>query len=537
MEPGLSPPQPAAAALAAARAHAQAGRLDDALATAREAARADPEAAEAFAIWGVAAAELGRFSEALAPLRAAAERVPPGSIGWANISSQLVRSLSNVGFWAEALARAEAVERLNAPDPMVRQRIGAAFARMNLSERGLPHLEWARGQRPDWPELLTELGLADMAEGRLDEAEAALEQAIAAAPRMIQPHAALAELRRWTPETAHIARLEAARADPALSALDRGNLGFALFKELDDLGRAEEAWAVLEESNEACRELATMDWTAGGEAELVEALKQTFPADRLANPSAAGPTGPAPIFIVGLPRSGTTLLERILAGHSEVTALGELPSFPIAFRNASTAPDRSRLDAATVRATAAADWAAAGALYLAETRALAPAARRFIDKLPANSLLVGAVRLALPQATIIHMRRRPMDALFGAYKVRFSNWYGWSYRQADLAAHHGHHAGLMDHWRAGLAGDLIEVDYEALVADPESVIRRLLEACGLAFEPACLEPHNTEGSVRTASITQVREPITRARVGGWRRYERQLQPLRQALQAAGIATD
>jgi tetratricopeptide (TPR) repeat protein len=535
--PRAAPSPIAAGALAAARAHAHAGRLEPALEAARRAAQADPQAGEACAIWGVAACELGRFGEAVEPLRLAAERAPPGSIGWANITSQLVRALSNTGFWAEALARAEAVERLDAPDPAVRERIGAALARMNLTGRGLPHLEWAYGRRPAWPELLTELGLAYMAEGRLDEAEAALEGAIAAAPTMTQPHSVLAGLRRWSAESAHVARLEALRASAEITPLARGNVGFALFKELDDLGRTDEAWRVLEESNEACRSQASMDWSEGGEAALVAALKAAFPAERLrAAPGGAG-DGARPIFIVGLPRSGTTLLERIVAAHSEVEALGELPTFPIVFRGASKARDRSRLDAATVEGAAQADWRAAGELYLSESRPLTSGAPRFIDKLPANSLLVGAIRLALPQAAIIHMRRAPMDALFGAYKVRFSNWYGWAYRQADLAAHYMGHEALMAHWREGLGESLIEVDYEALVSDPEPQIRRVLDALGLAFEPACLEPHRTQGAVRTASIVQVREPMTAARVGGWRRYERQLQPLREALEAAGTAID
>lgn len=498
----------------------------------------EPRLGEAFAIWGVSACELGRFSEAVEPLRIAVQRVPPGTIGWANLASQLARALSNTGFWAEAVAHAEAVERLDPPDPLVRQRIGAAFARMNLSDRGLPHLEWARRERPDWPDLLTELGIAYLAEGRLDEAEAAIEQAIATAPAMTQPHSVLAGLRQWRPETAHVGRLEALRADSTLSPLARGNLGFALFKELDDLGRTEEAWAVLEESNEACRTLATMDWTEAGEAEFVAAQKAAFPVDRLAEiPRLDGEGAYRPIFIVGLPRSGTTLLERIIAAHSEVEALGELPTFPIIFRAASLAADRTRLDAPVVHGVAGADWRKLGELYLSETAPLGHGGRRFIDKLPANSLLVGAIALALPHASIIHMRRRPMDALFGAYKVRFSNWYGWAYRQADLAAHYLHHAALMDHWRTGLGERFIELDYEDLAAEPESTIRRVLDACNLPFETACLEPHKTAGPVRTASIVQVREPITTSRIAGWRRYERQLEPLRCALEAAGVAVE
>ncbi|MFC3071000.1 tetratricopeptide repeat-containing sulfotransferase family protein [Phenylobacterium soli] len=532
-----SPPAPgpgpnAAASLAAARGHAQAGQLEPALEAAREAAGLDPRLGEAFAIWGVAAAELGRFGDAVEPLRIAAQRTPPGSIGWANLTSQLARCLSNTGFWAEALECAEAVERAEIPDPLVRQRIGAAFARMNRNDRGLPHLEWARERRPDWPDLLGELGLAYMSEGRLDEAEVVFEQAIALSPAMVQPHATLAQLRRWTPERNHVSRLAALRADPATPPLDRGSLGFALFKELDDLGRTDEAWAVLEDANAACWAKSTVDWSAEGEEALTDALIETFPAAPAAQDLAS--EGPTPIFILGLPRSGTTLLERMLAAHSQVEALGELPTFPILFRAAAALADRRAITPELVRATAGADWRDIGELYAAAVRPLGQGTPFFIDKLPANSLLVGAIRCALPQARIILLRRAPMDSLFGAYKIRFASWYGWSYRQEDLAAHYLTHERLMAHWAETLGDALIEVSYETLVANPEAEIRRILAACGLAFEPACLEPHKTPGAVRTASITQVREPISAARVGGWRRYEAQLEPLRRALAAAGV---
>lgn len=521
--------------LVLARSHAQAGHLAPALEAAERAAKLDPRLAEAFAIWGVAAAELGRFAEALEPLRVASQRSLRGSVGWANLTSQLVRCLSNTGFWTEALGHADLLERGDVPDPLVRMRLGASFARMNLTRRGRTHLEWAAGARPDWPELLAELGLAYMSDGDVAAAEATFERAIALAPRMVQPHAALAAVRRWTSEKNHVERLQALRTDPALSPLERGSIGFALFKELDDLGRTEDAWAVLEASNEACWSSTTADWSHGGEAALTDALIETFPANRLTQVKHGAPTAARPIFIVGLPRSGTTLVERILAAHSKVEALGELPTFPILFRSAAQEADRRRLTPELVRATRNADWRKVGEHYGKETAGLAGGAPFLIDKLPANSLLLGAIRLALPHALIVHVRRRPMDALFGAYKVRFSNWYGWSYRQADLAAHYVAHDRLMDHWREALGESLIQVSYEAMVSAPEAETRRLLSACGLDFEPTCLEPHKTQGPVRTASMTQVREPISTSRVGGWRRYARELEPLRHALEVAGVA--
>lgn len=523
-----------AAHLAAAKRFVQAQQLDRALEEAKRAATIDPANTEAYAYWGVSAAELGRFVDALQPLQVAADRSPPGTVGWANLVSQRVRALSNVGFWSEAVRLAQAVEAYTPPDPPVRQRIGAAYARVGLIERGLPHLQWAVQARPDLLEAQVELGVAYLSLGRLDEAEQALENAIALSPLWPQPHMALAAMRRWTDETAHIARLRAVMADPAVNAFDRASLGFSLFKELNDLGRRDEAWPVLVESNDAIGRQRS-SWSAAEDRELVQALIDTFPADAFDRARTPGrPAGPTPIFVLGLPRSGTTLVERILASHSQVVAMGELPTFPLLFRAASNAADRRILNEATIRGVAGWDWSVTAEDYLAQTAFLAGDARFVTDKLPANSLTIGAVRMAFPDAPIVLLSRDPMDTLYSAYRVQFSGLYGWSYRQEDLADHYANHQRLMAHWRACLGDGLVDVRYEDLVADPEPQIRRLLEACGLPFEEACVRPHETAGAVRTASIVQVRRPISASSIGGWRRYERELEPLRARLEALGF---
>jgi hypothetical protein len=524
--------------LAAARRAVQAQRLDLAADLARRAAESDPSNTEAFAYWGVSAAELGRFADALAPLQTAVARAPPGEFGWANLTSQLARALSNVGFWSDAHRHALALERLAPDDALIRCRLGAVFARIGLVERGLAHLEWAAQAAQADAEPQFELGVAYLTLGRVAEAEARLARAMALAPNWPRPLVALAAVRRWTPSDAHVERIgNLLRGQPAGSP-ERASLGFALFKELDDLGRFEEAWPVLEAANEAAR-AQEPPWSAEEDAALTDALIERFPAalfDRRQGAEATPTGGRTPIFVLGLPRSGTTLVERILAAHSRVVSIGEAPTFPLLLRAASTAADRRELTAAVIAATHAADWAALARRYLEETAYLAQGAVFTVDKLPLNSLLVGALRLAFPEAPIVLLKRSPMDVLFSAYRLQFSGLYRWSCRLEDLAGHCASHGRLMDHWRACLGEGLIEVDYEELVRAPQANIARLLEACGLAFEPGCLSPHEASGAVRTASITQIRRPITASGIGAWRRYETQLSPLRDLLQALRVTT-
>ena len=535
----MSDPARSAAHLDAARRLVQAHKHAEAMTAAKAAAEADPANTEAYFYWGVAAAESGHYPEAVEPLRIVTARAVPNSFGWQNAASQLARALSNVGLWGEAFTTAAAVQGAAPRETSILHRLGAVFSRLGMVERSLPLLELAVRAAPDRPEVMQELGLAYLSLGRSVEAQSLLERAISLAPLWPEPHLIVAELRRWTEADAHVERLRELMDRPETSPEDRASLGFALAKELDDLGRTADAWPVLQAANEQARALEP-PWSAEEDRALVDALIELFPAGLASHhppPADEAPSVRTPIFVVGLPRSGTTLVERILAAHPEVGSVGEAPSFPLLFRAASATPERTPLSSRIVAGSSGIVWADLAKRYLAETAGPAGSASFTVDKLPFNSLLVGALRACFPRAPIVLLSRGPTDNLLSAYRVQFAESYGWASRLEDLAEHCANHARLMDHWRACLGDGLIEVSYEALTRHPEPQIRRLLQACGLPFDESCLRPHEAEGAVRTASIAQVRRPISAAGIGGWRRYADQLAPLRARLAELGVAPD
>ena len=367
--------------------------------------------------------------------------------------------------------------------------------------------------------------------GRQAEAVADYRASLAARPDYGVAWFSLANLKTYRFTDADIARIQAAQSQPDVQEMDRIYLHFALGKALEDRGDYASSWRSYAQGN-GLRRVASRYRPAAAEA-CAHRLKSVFTADFFAARAGWGADDPAPLFIVGLPRSGSTLIEQILASHSQVEGTQELTEMD---RYVGELCGRESdcslpLDPAAVLRLTAEEGRALGRRFLAETRAYRRLGRPvFIDKMPNNFWHIGLIHLILPRAKIIDVRREPMACCFSNLKQLFgANNQEFTYGVDDMARHYRAYLDVMGHWNAVLPGRVLRVHYEHVVEDLDVSVRRMLDYCQLPFEPACLAFHETERSVRTPSSEQVRQPIGREGLEQWRRYAPYLGPLQQAL--------
>jgi tetratricopeptide (TPR) repeat protein len=395
---------------------------------------------------------------------------------------------------------------------------GAQLSYLNLPERAIVYLDEARRADPDYPTTLLARTQILTYLGRFDDAEQDVERALRRAPEIAQGYWLRAGLRRWTAERNHVDAIRRELARPGRSTEDIALLSFALHKELDDLQRYDEAWQALMQGCRAKR--SRLHYDARKMKQLFDALSTFEPAS-----TSTMDGSPIPIFIVGMHRSGTTLLEQMLAGHPEVAALGELYDFTSAMRYTTDHHCKGVIDATLVARALDADLGLAGRRYLDGVSWRLGGSRYFTDKLPSNFLNVGFIAQALPQARILHMVRDPVETCFSNLRELFSDANPYSYDLGELADYYGWYAGLMKHWHARFAGQILDVEYARLLTEPESQLRRVTEFCGLRFDPAMLELGARRRGVVTASAVQVRDGIHIRDRPKWAPYERWLAPL------------
>ncbi|GAB1233907.1 tetratricopeptide repeat-containing sulfotransferase family protein [Ferrigenium sp. UT5] len=379
------------------------------------------------------------------------------------------------------------------------------------------------------------LGHLEMEGGDMEQAEALFRQALALKADNLPARFHLAQVKKVKAGDENLAALEvlerlARESDKPLPPKKAISLHFALGKCYDDSKQYDKAFPHF---LEGCRlKRATYRYDADEVARHFDATMRVFNQQTLERLRGAGDPSTVPIFVLGMPRSGTTLTEQIIASHPEVHGAGELPDLlAIAQRplNGAGYPDNIR----SIERTQLAAW---GADYVASLRQRAPAARHITDKMPANFFAVGLIHLMLPNAKIIHVNRNPVDTCLSCFTRLFNRKQEQTYDLAELGRYYVDYARLMEHWRKVLpAGSFLDVQYEEIVANQEAQARRMIEYCGLEWNDACLDFHKHKRSIRTASVTQVRQPIYSSSVERWRCYEKHLGPLLEALGIAASA--
>jgi tetratricopeptide (TPR) repeat protein len=365
--------------------------------------------------------------------------------------------------------------------------------------------------------------------GRRAESIDEYRKAIEVRPNFGDAYWSLANLKTYQFSAEETTQLEAAEADPATALIDRYHLCFSLGKAYEDLGEYAESWRFYERGNALKRAESRY------RAELLEQntanQKRICTREFFLERAGYGAASSEPIFILGMPRAGSTLLEQILASHSQVEGTQELANVPRAVLDLQGYnPDLDNPRYPGCLATMPADEIRAlGEKYLADTQIYRTGKPHFIDKMPNNFRHIGLIQLMLPNARIIDARREPMACCFGNLKQLYARGQEFVYSIDDIARYYRTYLELMEHWDAVLPGRILRVYHEDVVNDLEGSVRRILDFCELPFEPACLEFHRTERSIRTASSEQVRQPIFREGLDQWKNYQLWLGSLKDAL--------
>jgi tetratricopeptide (TPR) repeat protein len=406
--------------------------------------------------------------------------------------------------------------------------IAAQLSYLNLQEQSLPYLDEARRGDPDYPPMLLASAQVLIYLGRFREAEADLKRCLARAPGLAPAYWQLARLRRQTSDANHVDAIRTLLAGAGGDAERTALLAFALHKELDDLGDHAGAWQALEQACRAKRSLLQYDMAAN--TRLFDALHALPGHAEGAAPPETG-AGRVPIFIIGMHRSGTTLLEQLLDGHAQVRGVGELYDFTSQMRYATDHHCRGVIDETIVARADTVDWASVGAGYLGKMEWRLGTERCFTDKLPSNFLNAGFICRALPGAKILHMVRDPVETCFSNLRELFSDANPYSYDPLELADYYRQYRSLMARWHEAWPGRILDVEYSALTREPEPTMRRVAEFCGLDYQPAMLDIQGRERSVATASAVQVRQGIVARDKPKWAPYAGHLQPMIDALEA------
>jgi tetratricopeptide (TPR) repeat protein len=531
------------------------GRLAEAELEYRAALALDADHCDAKEWLGALCLQIGKLDEAIRWLGEAAAQRPENAAFHDNLAAALMRAQrpeDAVAAYRRSLAAApDAIEtRVNLA--AVLQRLGHPNEAMELLDRAIPADRHLNAVCRDPSKLPTQeahcstvlencrhilarypnhapthysMACTMLNLGQVVEACRACERAIVLNPTIPAYYHILIYSGEATHRAAAVDALEQlAGQEAALPEDDRATLHFLLAKAYDDQKRYEDAFTHFQMANAIKRQMIAYD--EAREIGRMDAIATAFPPDRLRGLHGAAHASPVPVFILGMVRSGTTLVEQILASHPDVYGAGELTLLNDLVQKGYAGTPFPE----SCGTLGSDDWRRLGEAYEGQLAAMKPEATRITDKQPTNFQLIGPIRLALPGARIVHVKRDPLDTCFSCYSLKFAGDVGFAYDLGELGRYYKAYEALMDHWRAALPeGTMLEVQYEELVDDLPAQARRIVEYCGLEWDARCLEFYKTKRAVSTASLYQVRRPIYNSSIGRWRPYKEHLRPLLDAL--------
>jgi tetratricopeptide (TPR) repeat protein len=439
------------------------------------------------------------------------------------------RGLSHTLLAAGRLAEAERATlellKFEPENPQNWVALGTVYTRLLRQRDALAAFEEASRLKPTLVALRHSIGHLYKTLGQRAECEKAYHECLAMDPGFGDAYWSLADLKTYSFSDSEIAAMRKLLADG--SGEGQAQLHFALGRAHEQRSDYSGAFYHYAAGNALRRK--TSPFNIGSFEAKSRRVMTSFNGRFIRESEGLGCKDGSPIFIVGLPRSGSTLVEQILASHSSVEATMELPNILAMVREFDHLDGQSDAYPESVPATGRERLASLGIRYLDETRQIRDGRSRFIDKMPNNFSHVGLIHAILPNATLIDVRRHPMDACFSTFKQHFAEGQSFSYDLDDLGRYYRCYLSLMDHWDAVLPGKVLHLQYEELVRDPETLIRRLLEHCGLPFEAACMSFHESKRPVRTASSEQVRQPLYASGIGHWKHFANELEPLTRSL--------
>ena len=490
-----------------------------------------PDYAEAHYNCGNALHALRRHREALASYDRAIA-LKPGYVKALNNRAVLLVALHRLRDALESCDTALAIDPSNT-EALVNR--GNVLMELGRLKDALATYDRAWAIKPSDPDVLNNKGNVLVQLGRLDEAADAFDEAIRRAPRNASAHFHRVQLRRFTADDPRLATLNKLADDiDSLPRNDQILLQFALAKVDADLGRREQGFTHLLKGNALQR--LQMDYAEGPTLARFRRTQTVFTEELMRQKRGVGDPSRVPVFIVGMIRSGTTLIEQILASHPQVFGAGELRDFSDLTANLDASGSSGARFPEVVSFMSAAELRKLGADYVDRVSAIAPGASKIVDKMPPNFQLVGLIHLALPNARIIHARRGPIDTCLSCFAMKFTQGNPFAYDLGELGRYYHAYQQLMDHWRRVLPPDvMLEVQYEDIVADLEGQARRMISYCGLEWDASCLAFYKTQRSVRTASAIHVRQPIYRGSVGRWRPNDDVLRPLLDGINGGNSA--